>query len=509
MAQARQNIYIGAPGFKGLNTQDSLVNADPAFASVAENAIIDKYGRIGARKGIDLVTNSATPLGSSNGIESIGEFIALDGAKKIYSAGNNKIFSGTATLTDETPGSYTVSANNWKMVNFNDHMYFFQQSHEPLVYQDGGTLEKMSVHAGASGTPPQANEALAAFGRLWVSGFANDGNTLQFSDSLDGTDWNTGSSGTLNVRTVWPTGYDEITALASYNNFLVIFGKRSILMYTGAGTPSSMTLADTIVNVGCIARDSVQHTGTDIIFLSDTGVRSLGRTIQEKSVPMTDVSKNVRDTLLYDISAEATLPIKSAYSPEESFYLLFLPTSKKVYCFDTRAALEDGSLRATIWPVVTTILSGLRASDGTLYFGNVSGINKYNDYLDDTSTYRLKYYTNPMSFGDATRLKILKEISLTIVGGQNSTVSINWGYDHTESYNKQTFTLASSNIAEYGVSEYNVSSSEYNSSIIIDTARIKPNKSGNIVTIGVEAVINQGALSLQELNTQALIGRMI
>ena len=171
--------------------------------------------------------------------------------------------------------------------------------------------------------------------------------------------------------------------------------------------------------------------------------------------------------------------------------------------------MEDGSLRATVWPVATTILSGLRISDGTLHFGNVLGINKYNDYLDNTSTYRLKYYTNPMSFGDATRLKILKEISLTIVGGQNSTVAINWGYDHTESYSKQTFTLASTNIAEYGVSEYNVSSSEYNNSIIIDTARIKPNKSGNIVTIGVEAVINQGALSLQELNTQALIGRMI
>ena len=42
MAQERQNIYIGAPGFKGLNTQDSPVTQDPAFASIAENAVIDK-----------------------------------------------------------------------------------------------------------------------------------------------------------------------------------------------------------------------------------------------------------------------------------------------------------------------------------------------------------------------------------------------------------------------------------------------------------------------------------
>ena len=143
MAQQLQNIHIGAPGFKGLNTQDSPVNIDPAFASVAENAVVDNYGRIGSRKGIDDLTSDVSALGSSAGIESIGEFVALDGSKKIYSTGNNKIFSGTSTLTDETPGSYTVSASNWKIVNFNDHMYFFQRAHEPLIYEDGGTLQKM------------------------------------------------------------------------------------------------------------------------------------------------------------------------------------------------------------------------------------------------------------------------------------------------------------------------------------------------------------------------------
>ena len=131
MAQQREVIYIGAPGFRGLNTQDSPVNQDPSFASIAENAIIDKFGRIGARKGINKVTSSLTALGSSVGTESVKEFIALDGGKKVYSAGNSKIFSGTTSLTDETPGGYSISANNWKMVNFNDHRYFIQTGHAP------------------------------------------------------------------------------------------------------------------------------------------------------------------------------------------------------------------------------------------------------------------------------------------------------------------------------------------------------------------------------------------
>ena len=42
---------IAAPGFYGLNTQDSSVQLNSGFALEAFNCVIDKYGRIGARKG--------------------------------------------------------------------------------------------------------------------------------------------------------------------------------------------------------------------------------------------------------------------------------------------------------------------------------------------------------------------------------------------------------------------------------------------------------------------------
>jgi len=336
MAQERQNIYIAAPGFKGLNTQDSPVTQDASFASIAENMVVDKYGRIGARQGLDKLTSSATPIGSSIGIETIFEFVDQSGDIEVFSTGNNKIFSGTTTLTDITPAAYTVSANNWKIVNFNNHCFFFQRDHEYLVYTDEsgtGVIESHSNHSHATGTPPYANEVLAAFGRLWAGDVTGNKYTLYWSDLLNGHHWTGGTSGSLDLTTVWPTGYDEIVALAEFNDLLVIFGKRSILLYSGASSPSSMVLADVITNIGCIARDTVQSTGTDLIFLSDTGVRSLGRVIQEKSNPIGDVSKNVRDEMMFTVNTQ-TNNIKSVYSPEHSFYLLFLPTSSIVYCFD-------------------------------------------------------------------------------------------------------------------------------------------------------------------------------
>ena len=55
---------IAAPGFKGVNTQDSSITLEDGFATVANNCIIDRFGRIGARKGwIPSHTANATVTG--------------------------------------------------------------------------------------------------------------------------------------------------------------------------------------------------------------------------------------------------------------------------------------------------------------------------------------------------------------------------------------------------------------------------------------------------------------
>ena len=510
MAQQLQNITVAAPGFAGLNTQDSPINVDPSFAAVADNCVIDKLGRIGARKGWEAVsTNGSSVLGSSRGIETVYEFIDNSGDKRVISAGNNKLFTGTTTLTDATPTGYTPTANNWKAVTLNDHVYLFQRDHEYVLGTDHGgsfVLEEHSAHSHATGTAPEANEVLAAYGRLWAADITGNKHTVYWSDTLNGHHWTGGTSGSLDVTTVWPTGFDEITALAAHNGFLIIFGKKSILVYSGASSPASMTLTDTVEGVGCIARDSVQHTGTDILFLSETGVRSFGRTIQEKSMPMRDISKNVRTDLLNLIPLQ-TNPIKSLYSSEEAFYLLTLPDSNTVYCFDMRTALPDGSQRATTWsgmyPLSFAVLEG-----GEIYIGISSGIVEYEGYMDGTNKYEMRYFSNPMDFGNTSNLKFLKKFNMTIIGGQNTPTTLNWGYDYTESYTKQAFTFGSSNIGEYGVSEYNTTA-EYTSSILINTPKVNTSGSGEVVTIGIEAEVNGAAFSIQKIDIHALLGRLI
>ena len=509
MAQKLQSITITAPGFAGINTQDAPLAQDPTFASVADNCIIDKEGRVAARKGYEMVsTNGASVLGSSDGIEAVHQFRDSSGNEVIFSVGNNLIFSGDTTLVDETPASYTVSDDNWKIVNFNDKAYFFQRGHEPLVYSDAaGAVQKMSAHSGSAGTPPQGNEVLAGFGRLWVADFSSDKSTIYWSDLLDGTGWTGGSSGSIDISKVWPNGYDEIVSLASHNGFLVIFGKDSILIYEGPDSPSTMSLADTISNIGCVSRDCVVSTGKDLIFLDRSGVRSLARTIQEKSSPIGDISKNVNNDVKNLVASE-TETINMFYSPKEAFILVNFSGLQTVYVFDTRFPLQDGSYRATTWthmfPLCFTNLV-----DDTIYIGNLSGIAKYSGYDDNDTSYQLSYFSHPLSFGDSSVLKFLKKINLITFDGAEATVVLNWAYDYTNNYKKQAYTLPANNAAQYNISEYNADA-EYSSSLsLVNRQKINASGSGAVVSVGVETTVNGKSIALQQLNIQALLGRIV
>ena len=509
MAQELRSINLVAPAFKGVNTEDSPIAQDPSFAEIADNAVIDKRGRIAARKGYSVDTTDKTQLGTDS-IRAIREFRDSAGNNKIFSVGNNKILSGTTTLVDETPGSYTITADNWKMVNFNDKIYFFQRGYEPLVYDNaGGAVIKLSTVSGAAGVASTmyGNEVLSAYGRLWTADFTGDKSTVYWSDLLIGHDWSGGTSGSLDISKVWPDGYDEIVALAAHNGLLIIFGQHSIVVYQGAEAPAMMSLSDTVAGVGCVDRDTVQHTGTDVLFLSHTGLRSFGRTIQQKSMPLQTLSRTITKDLIALIQSESSF-FRSVYSPEENFYLLTFVGQVTTFCFDLRGALEDGSLRVTRWPS-SVFTAYERRQNGTLFVGSSKGISTYTGFQDDGASYRFKYYSPSLTFGDPSKLKFIKKIKPTVVGASGEIASIKYAYDFRESYQSVTFNIPNvATSSEYNVAEFNID--EYSESSQSATQkRLNATGSGSTVVVGLEADIDGFSLSLQEINILALIGKTV
>jgi hypothetical protein len=507
MAQQLQSINLVAPAFKGINTEDSPLAQDPSFAEIADNAVIDKRGRIAARKGHDVITTDKTELGTET-LRAIKEFRDNAGNTKVFSVGNNKILSGTTTLVDETPSAYAITTDNWKMVNFNDKTYFFQRSYEPLVYDNaGGSVVTLSSVSGAAGVTGAiyGNEVLAAYGRLWTADFGADKSTIYWSDLLIGHDWSGGTSGSINISKVWPDGRDEIVALAAHNGALIIFGKHSIVVYNGAEAPAEMALADTVAGVGCVDRDTVQYTGSDVLFLSHTGLKSFGRTIQEKSMPIASLSDTITKDIINLLQNEISF-YRSVYSPEEGFYLLTFVGQDITYCFDVRGTLENGSYRATRWPG-TGFTAYTRLESGELYIGTTEGVSEYSGYSDNGTKYRFKYYSPGLTFGDPSMLKRVKKIRPTLVGANSATVFLKWAYDFDTFYRTSEFTVGNQQPAFYNESEFNVG--EFTGGELTSRRAVNATGGGGVITIGLEADINGFALSLQEINVLVLKGKVL
>ncbi len=522
---------IAAPGFYGLNLQESSITLSSGFALKAQNCIIDKYGRIGARRGWTAVNSSVnTDLGAANPVEFIFEVVD-GGNNQVISAGNNKLFVGTTTMTTKTVrnadnsgnATYTITANNWQgaalsygdVSDFQPHVYMAQAGHPMLVYHelptsggafdahDSGTFgfqrvgDDAKLPSNHSTSTFMPSWVLSAYGRIWCGGITGDTQTVYFSDLLAGTDFLNGSAGYINLQEVLPNG-DPVVAAAAHNGYIIFFGRRNTAIYANPLDTASLTLVEVLNNVGCIARDSVQSIGTDVFFLSDAGVRSLQRVIQEKSLPMRDVSKNVRDELMSAVASETDLTkIKSIYYERDAIYLLTLPTTKFTYCFDTRAALQDGSARITIWDnIEPKAFFVTQAKD--LYIGKPGYIGKYYGHSDNGSAYRLQYYTNYFDFDASTSLKILKKIGWVLIGGTNQSVAVKWGFDYTEGYQATTYNLDTAVVYEYGIGEYNIA--EYTSGIVLDRFSVNAGGQGTVMQLGLEADINGNPLSIQKID---------
>lgn len=169
----------------------------------------------------------------------------------------------------------------------------------------------------------------------------------------------------------------------------------------------------------------------------------------------------------------------------------------------TPEAPPNGAARATTWTLVPRALFSNRAKELLLGFAGFVGY--YTGNLDNTSTYRMSYYTNYFDLGSPTAIKILKKISFTIIGGNGADVVLKYGFDYSSNYNSQFLQLGDVNPAEYGIAEYNIG--EYTAGVVFDNQKVQVGGAGNIIQLGIETIISDFELSIQKLDVFCKAGR--
>jgi hypothetical protein len=528
MSGRLQSASISAPGFLGLNSQESEVTLESGYATIATNCIIDRFGRLGSRRGWQYITTDNDTLLDTDYIKSIFEFKDTTGTITYISAGGGKLFTGSDTLTEKKVRNalntldiaLSTSNDNWQIQSLPvgsgpsaEAEAFLGQAGNPLlVYTDIG-VGQIFYQVGDVGTVPTGystatfdpNCVLSAFGRIWTAGMSNNKHTIYYSLLLDGTEFTGAGSGTLDISAVVGNN-DEIVALADHNGFLVVFCKNNIVVYGNPTTPTDITLSDVITGVGCITRDSVQKTGKDLVFLSRSGVRSLARTIQEKSMPMRELSINIRDELVDNINNEVLTNIKSAYFERDAFYLLSFPATDLIYCFDMRNVLENGGSRVTTWTGLN-FKSFCTTEDRNLYLGAEGGIARYFGYTDNLASYRMSYFTSNTDVSSPSILKFLKKCAVTLIGNETQDFVIKYGFDYSSSFTSRTFASNEASVpSEYNIAEYNIG--EYTGGILISEIRVNLGGSGRVVKFGVETVINGAPVSIQKAEIFFKLGKL-
>jgi len=459
-----ESVSLLAPGFMGLNTQDSQVSMSSGFATRADNVVINKGGRLTSRDGHKLLNAFNAELGEENYIESIWRHDEADGRRFYLANGNNKMFLGKETVAlrgsfnnieDITPEGAGINANRWQMQTLpegsgsdaNIYTIATQKSNPALVFDVDALGEGKWRRLDAVGTKPQGvtnfdpDCCLSAYGRIWTANITENPFTIFYSDLLEPTNFSTENAGILDISSVVGNN-DTIVGLAQHNNFLIIFCESNIVVYRGAEDPDSMVLEDVITGVGCISRDSIKATGTDLIFMSNSGVRSLTRTIQEKSMPMRELTLNIKDEvttgLLYETAPEN---IRAGYSEDGAFYIVTLPLNRKMIYIDLRMPLENGSARCSTWSLTNGDLFSCFFDDldgYNLIMGVKGGVAKYEGTTDRGDSYDIDYRSTPSDLGGAGQImdKIAKNAVLTIEGARQQDFVMSYGYDYNRNPRK-------------------------------------------------------------------------
>jgi hypothetical protein len=508
-------LSVSAPGFLGLNKQNSGDVLPSGWATKADNLVIDSVGRLAKRNGSR--EQSTTTL-SGVDIATTHVYIDKAGVTEVIVAQGNKIYRQTGvggTFVDITGSITTPTADNWKFQNFNGKVVGWQDAHNPIVMTAiGGTFA--DIVAGA-GVVPLGSTVLAAWGRLWVL----DDDTLYYSDLLLEGNWTGGTAGSTSLTYVWPDGTDIPVALAEFNGHLVIFGKESIVIYAGPEDPvsafSTFTKIEGIAGTGCASRDTVQNVGRDLIWISPDGVKTMGRTIQEKSMPENDAAPHVRDYVVQQAAITTDTVMTSAYAQELGLYVVSFDTT--TMAFDLRGQMENGSYKVTEWP------SNFRAftSDrkGSFLFTNKDSgqLLHYTGKLDnvpavdaggDNITIDYEGPWGDFSSQDldiGSHLKMLKKVKLYLFGGSGTAITFKWAVDYSPSFAALNIQVPSSTgSALWGAGLWGAGLWDAGASF----KEVKSNvsKSGRVAKFGITASVAGVDIALNRIDLFAKLGKL-
>lgn len=184
-----------------------------------------------------------------------------------------------------------------------DETLYIADGASHLCAWDGAVLSDLG--SGGDGQPPVGGLVLSSANRLWLAGLPSMPDALWASKPLDGHIWDA-TNGVLRIGAGEGGG---IVGLAAWDSDQIVVFKRNSIHVVKAdpaltsGVDEAHALSKATVTkisdtIGCVAQRTIARVGSDVWFLSEQGVYSIGRVLAQADRKLKEaVSGPVQDVL--------------------------------------------------------------------------------------------------------------------------------------------------------------------------------------------------------------------
>lgn len=262
--------------------------------------------------------------------------------------------------------------------------------------------------------------------------YAVDAENLRFSAVLDATDWTAGTGAGLIDVTTEDAASDDLVGLERYYNYLALFARNVVQIWATDPDPANNALIQTLGNIGLVAPQAVARYGNgDVLFLSNTGIRSLRARDASNAASLNDVGAPV-DALIAEwrsvLTPDVAEKIKALIDPLTGRFWMVWGTEVAVLSTFPGTKISAWS-RFGVGSVVDHAVSAgsrivLRCGNELLLYGATpqAGVNPFdptsqtglnvNNYDNTTALVQ----TPQMDAGDPAALKRWTGLDMTVQG---------------------------------------------------------------------------------------------
>lgn len=202
------------------------------------------------------------------------------------------------------------------------------------------------------------------------------GGTVYISAINDPTTWNNPNAlgnGFLTLSNWWGTP-ETLLAMSPYQGRLVFFSRRTTQIWLTDPNLENWELIQVLTNIGTLAPLSVQALGDlDVLFLSDTGIRSLRVRDNTLNAFVTDVGSPV-DTLIQTALLAGNYGAAcSIVEPQENRYWCYLNGTIYVFSFFPSNKISAWGSYLPTYPNDLTASASVYPGGGTVTYTTVIG----------------------------------------------------------------------------------------------------------------------------------------